>query len=42
MKGSVSVNEVELKAGDGVAVSEEERLSIRASEPSEILLFDLA
>ena len=42
VKGSVSVNEVELKAGDGVAVSEEERLSIRASEPSEILLFDLA
>ena len=42
VKGSVSVNEVELKAGDGAAVSEEERLSIRASEPSEILLFDLA
>jgi len=42
VKGSVSVNEVELKAGDGGAVSEEERLSIRASEPSEILLFDLA
>ena len=42
VKGSVSVNEVELKAGDGAAVSEEEKLTIRASEPSEILLFDLA
>jgi len=42
VKGSVTINEVELKAGDGAAVSEEERLSIRASEPSEILLFDLA
>ena len=42
VKGSVAVGGVELKAGDGAAVSEEERLSIRASEPSEILLFDLA
>ena len=42
VKGSLTLNGVELKAGDGAAVSEEERLSIRASEPSEILLFDLA
>ena len=42
VKGSVTINGVELKAGDGAAVSEEERLSIRASEPTEILLFDLA
>ena len=42
VKGSVAVGGVKLKAGDGAAVSEEERLSIRASEPSEILLFDLA
>lgn len=42
VKGSLKVNEVELKAGDGAAVSEEEKLSIRADEPSEILLFDLA
>jgi redox-sensitive bicupin YhaK (pirin superfamily) len=40
--GSVKLNDVELKAGDGAAVSEEERLVIRADGPSEILLFDLA
>ena len=42
IKGSLRVNEVELRAGDGAAVSEEERLLIRAVEPSEMLLFDLA
>jgi hypothetical protein len=40
--GSLHINGVELKAGDGAAVVEEERLVIRAGEPSEILLFDLA
>lgn len=42
VKGSLKVNDVELKAGDGAAVSEEERLLIRADAPSELLLFDLA
>lgn len=42
IKGSLKLNEVELSAGDGAAVSEEERLSISANEPSEVLLFDLA
>jgi len=42
VKGSVKVNGVELKAGDGAAVSDEERLSILSDEPSELLLFDLA
>jgi redox-sensitive bicupin YhaK (pirin superfamily) len=42
IKGSLSLNEVELRAGDGAAASEEERLLIRAGEPSEFLLFDLA
>ncbi len=42
IKGSLKLNEVELSAGDGAAVSEEERLAIRANEPSEVLLFDLA
>jgi quercetin 2,3-dioxygenase len=42
VKGSLTINGVELKAGDGASVSEESKLSIRASEPSEILLFDLA
>lgn len=42
VRGLLKLNGVELKAGDGAAVSEEERLLIRAGEPSEILLFDLA
>lgn len=42
IKGSLKLNEVELQAGDGAAVSEEERFVIRAGEPCEILLFDLA
>jgi quercetin 2,3-dioxygenase len=41
VKGAVSLNGVDLRAGDGAAISEEERLAIRASEPSEFLLFDL-
>jgi quercetin 2,3-dioxygenase len=40
--GSLKLNGVELKAGDGAAVSEEGRLFISAAEPSELLLFDLA
>jgi redox-sensitive bicupin YhaK (pirin superfamily) len=42
VKGSLQLNGVELKAGDGAAVSDEKRLSFHADEPSEILLFDLA
>lgn len=42
VSGSLSLNGVELKAGDGAAASEEERLVIRAAEPSEFILFDLA
>ena len=42
VKGSLKVNGTELKAGDGAAVSGEERLAIRTVEPSELLLFDLA
>ena len=42
IKGSLRVNDVELRAGDGAAVSEEDRLLMRAVEPSEMLLFDLA
>jgi hypothetical protein len=33
---------VELKAGDGVAVSDESALVLMAHEPLEALLFDLA
>ncbi|HEX8352699.1 MAG TPA: pirin family protein [Pyrinomonadaceae bacterium] len=42
VKGSLQLNGVELKAGDGAGVSQEERLSLRADEASELLLFDLA
>ena len=42
VKGSLKLNGTELKAGDGAAVSGEERLTIQADEPSELLLFDLA
>ena len=40
--GQVSVNGVELNAGDGVAISEVDKLHIVALDDSEVLLFDLA
>ena len=39
--GSVHLNDVALKQGDGAAVSEESSLRITAQAPAEILLFDL-
>jgi hypothetical protein len=41
-RGSGKLNGVELKAGDGVAVSDESALVLTAHEPLEALLFDLA
>ena len=41
-RGAVMLNGMSLKAGDGAAVSEEEKLEISANDTSEILLFDLA
>ena len=41
-RGSVLVNGASLKAGDGAAISKESEVSVSATEPSEILLFDLA
>jgi redox-sensitive bicupin YhaK (pirin superfamily) len=41
-RGTVELNGTALAAGDGAAVSDEGALAILASEPSEILLFDLA
>jgi redox-sensitive bicupin YhaK (pirin superfamily) len=41
-RGAVDVNGQKLRAGDGLAVSDESRLAISASEASELLLFDLA
>ena len=40
--GSVVLNDVALKQGDGAAVTQESNLRITASEPAEVLLFDLA
>ena len=42
IEGVLELNGVELRAGDGAAVSDEPRLVMRATEPSELLLFDLA
>jgi redox-sensitive bicupin YhaK (pirin superfamily) len=42
-RGSVNVNDQELKVGDGAAVSKETKLEISGTaEGSEVLLFDLA
>ena len=39
--GSVKLNDIVLKQGDGAAVSQESSLRITAQEPAEVLLFDL-
>ena len=41
VRGALDVNGVALAAGDGAAISDEEQIVIAASEPSEMLLFDL-
>jgi quercetin 2,3-dioxygenase len=41
-KGTVSLNDLTLGAGDGAAVRDETALEIRAVTPAEVLLFDLA
>ncbi len=41
-KGEVELNGHDLHQGDGVAVSEEKKLTIKATEDAEVLLFDLA
>ena len=40
-KGALSVNGEHLTAGDGAAVSDESTLQFAATEPSEVLFFDL-
>jgi redox-sensitive bicupin YhaK (pirin superfamily) len=42
VKGAVTLNGEKLETGDGAAASDENRLEIEASAPSELLLFDLA
>ena len=41
LRGSVELNGQSLQTSDGAAVSDETALSIRATEPAEIMLFDL-
>lgn len=41
-RGAVELNGKKLAAGDGAAISEESEVAVRASEASEVLLFDLA
>ena len=41
-RGCVALNTAELSAGDGVAITDEDGLLVRAAAPSELLLFDLA
>jgi quercetin 2,3-dioxygenase len=42
LRGTLRANAVEMRAGDGAAVSEEPELQIAAVEPAEFLLFDMA
>jgi redox-sensitive bicupin YhaK (pirin superfamily) len=42
LRGSVQLNDTKLAAGDGAAISDEPELSLTASSPSELMLFDLA
>lgn len=42
VRGTVTLNDQVLHAGDGAAVSEEAALAITGQEPAEVLLFDLA
>jgi redox-sensitive bicupin YhaK (pirin superfamily) len=42
LRGSVNVLGNDLSAGDGVAVTDENAISVQAAVPSEVLLFDLA
>jgi quercetin 2,3-dioxygenase len=41
-KGCIELNGQTLKQGDGAAISDEQKLTIKAIEDSELLLFDLA
>jgi redox-sensitive bicupin YhaK (pirin superfamily) len=42
LRGSVAVNGQELQVGDGAAISGEPEIEITTTEPSEVMLFDLA
>jgi len=42
LRGALELNGSALAAGDGAAISNESKLTIRATSPAEVLLFDLA
>lgn len=42
IRGTIALNGTKLGAGDGAAVSDESKLTLKASEEAELLLFDLA
>jgi quercetin 2,3-dioxygenase len=42
VKGEIGINGTSLKAGDGVAVSDESSLALSATSDAEIVFFDLA
>jgi quercetin 2,3-dioxygenase len=42
LRGAIGVNSVPLSTSDGAAITDESTLSIRAAEPAEVMLFDLA
>ncbi len=42
LRGSVKLNNNDLAAGDGVAISNESKLSLTANSAAELMLFDLA
>jgi quercetin 2,3-dioxygenase len=41
-RGSITLNGMDLKQGDGAAISKESEVKVSAQQPSEVLLFDLA
>jgi len=41
IKGDLQVNDVVLKAGDGLGISDEKVLNLKALSPAEFLVFDL-
>ena len=42
LRGSVEINGQHLATSDGAAVSNESSVMLRATEPTEVMLFDLA
>ncbi|KKD35567.1 pirin family protein [Limnoraphis robusta] len=42
LRGELLVNDITLKSGDGLAISDQSQIALEATEEAEILLFDLA